>query len=364
MEPNKLSPSEIPFQQVLDALLDADTPLNPRFLYRLSDLERQEIAQLQSIWTRVALWRRQALLEDVQELNEKDSLLSFEAFGRFAVTDEDPKVRQLALETLADYEEKSLAPIFINRLKEDQAPSVRAAAASGLGRFVYAGELEELPQGMLHEIEELLLAKFNSSDTPEVRRAILGSLGYSSRAEVDRLIETAFASDDRQWKTTALLAMGRSANSEWEPQVLAMLKSNYPALRAEAARAAGELELRQALPNLVELLDDPDPATHRAVIWSLSQIGGEGVQELLQKLYQEASDEDELELIEAATENLTFNDSLLMPLFEFPEGEADAAEDDDDDGWYEEVDLEDLDTLYDDDEYGDDEEEEGEDLAD
>jgi len=360
MVQNKLSPSEIPFQQVLDALLDADTPLNPRFIYRFSDLEKHEIAQLEGIWPQVALWRRQALLEDVQELNEKDSLLSFEAFCRFAVNDEDAKVRQLALETLADYEEKSLVPIFVTHLRDDPAPAVRAAAASGLGRFVYAGELEELPQRLLREIEDLLLQKYNSNDTPEVRRAILASLGYSSRAEVDRLIETAFASDDRQWKIAALLSMGRSANPEWEPQVLSMLRSNYPALRAEAARAAGELELRQALPSLVELLDDPDPDTHRAVIWSLSQIGGEGVQELLQKLYQEANDKDELELIEAAMENLTFNDSLLMPLFEFPEGDV-AEVEDDEDGWYEEIDL---DTLYDEEDDYDDEDEEGEDLAD
>jgi HEAT repeat protein len=365
------SPSEIPFQQVLDALLDADTPLNPRFLYRLSDLEKSEIAQLQQIWPQIALWRRQALLEDMQLLNEKDSLLSFEAFGRFAVNDEDPKVRQLALETLADYDETSLVSIFIDSLKTDQAAMVRAAAATGLARFVYAGEIEELPQRLLHEIEELLLKTYHSSDAPEVRRAALAALGYSSRAEVDGLIESAFASDDRQWKATALFAMGRSANSDWEPRVIDMLQSNYPLLREEAARAAGELELRRALPTLMEMLDDPDPNTLRAVIWSLSQIGGEGVQEVLQRLYKQADDEAELDLIEAAMENLTFNENMqLMPLFESPEGEEAAASEDDDEGWYEEVDLEDLDDLYDEDEYASDDDlygddgEEGEELAD
>lgn len=361
MDSKDTSPANIPLQRVLDALLDSDTPLNPRYLYRLSDLEKSEIIQLEAVWPRVALWRRQALLEDIEDLSEQDSLLSFEALGRFAAGDEDPRVRQLALETLADYEETSLARLFIARLKDDPAPNVRAAAASGLGRFVYAGELDEIPDRLRQEIETLLLNTLRSQDAPEVRRAALESMGYSGRDEMPDLIAQAFASEDRKWQASALFAMGRSATVQWQPQIMRMLESSFPSLRMEAARAAGELELHDATPQLIEMLDDPDLGARQAAIWSLSQLGGQGVRQVLERLAKHTDDEAELDLLEEALENLAFNEGAqMMPLFNFPkneQGEDDQPEtlvEDDDEGWYEEIDLEDLD----DDEYADDDEDE------
>lgn len=360
MDSKDTSSANIPFQRVLEALLDSDTPLNPRYLYRLSDLEKSEILQLEAIWPRIALWRRQALLEDVEDLSEQDSLLSFEALGRFAVGDDDPRVRQLALETLADYEDTSLARVFIARLKDDPAPNVRAAAASALGRFVYAGELEEISDRLRQEIETLLLNTLHSQDAPEVRRAALESMGYSGRDEIPGLIAQAFALNDRKWQASALFAMGRSASEQWQPQIMGMLESGFPLLRTEAARAAGELELRDAAPQLIEMLDDPDLGARQAAIWSLSQLGGQGVRQVLERLAKHTDDEHELDLLEEALENLAFNEGAqMMPLFDLPkneageEDEAPALVEDDDEGWYEEIDLEDLDE----DEYADDEEE-------
>jgi hypothetical protein len=367
MDQSQTSPSEIPFQQVIQAVLDADTPLNPRFLYRLSDLEGQELEQMRSIWPQIVLWRRQALLEDIEELSEKDSLLSFEGLGRLAIDDEDPKVRQLAIETLADYEGAHLAPLFITRLKDDPAPLVRAAAAAGLGAFVYAGEIEQIPARLLHEIEHLLLQKLRSDDAAEVRRAALESLGFSSRDEMPVLIQKAFASEDRLWKASALLAMGRSATPQWEPQVMSMLESSFPILRTEAARAAGELELHDATPILLEMLDDPEPNARQAAIWSLSQLGGEGVRPVLERLFEEA-DETELDFLEEALENLAFNEGVqMMPMFDPPKvGQEQVEDHDDEEDWYEEVDLEDMDEdeLDEYEEGYDDYDEEDEDLAD
>jgi HEAT repeat protein len=143
--------------------------------------------------------------------------------------------------------------------------------------------------------------------------------------------------------------------------VLSMLQSNLPLLRMEAARAAGELELADALPLLLDLLDDPDENTRQASIWSLSQIGGEGAQEALERLYEDAEDEDELELLESALDNLTFTQGVkLMPLFELPDEEqtGDEFEDTDEDtiedfdeaiDWYDDIgDIDDLEDLYDD----------------
>jgi len=340
------SDRKISFRQLLDALLDSETTFNPRFLYRLSDLESQELAQLAEVWPNVPLWRRQALMEDAEELSSRDMLLSFSALGQFAVKDEDPKVRLPAARTLWEYEETDLIPIFLNLLESDTDAEVRATAASALGKYVYAGELEDIPMQTLRKIEDLLLKTVRGDDLPPVRRAALEALGYSSREEIPPLIENAYASSDREWEASALYAMGRSGDERWQPQVLSNLESNIPLLRCEAARAAGELEFPQAVPLLLELLDDPDNSTRLASIWSLSQIGGEGVRETLEEMYEDAEDDESIELLANALENLAFNEGLqLMPLFDFPEYEEEGEE------LYGLIDNDDLDNLDIDEDY-------------
>ena len=185
-------------------------------------------------------------------------------------------------------------------------------------------------------------------EAPKVQRAALESLGYSSREEITPLIQRAFDFKDRAWQASALLAMGRSANPIWQPAVMAMLENTYPALRAEAARAAGELELKEALPSLMDMIDDHDENARMASIWSLSQIGGEEVREKIEALFEEAEDDEELDFLESALDNLSFTEGAkLMPFFGFPDDENED-EDEDETDWLDEMDE--MEDLFDDEE--------------
>jgi HEAT repeat protein len=304
------SPSEIPFQQLLEALLNEEVPFQPRFLYRLSDLDSPDLNSLQAAWPRVSVWRRQALLEDLEELSERDFVLSFEAVARLALGDSEPKVRQTAIQVLWEFEERDLIPIFIRMMQADSDVEVRAAAASALGKFVYLGELDKLPARARAELEDSLLAVNQGEDAPLVRRSALESLGYSGRSEVAGLIDQAYRSGKRDWLASSLIAMGRSANNRWEQRVLSMLENPSPAIRAAAARAAGELELSAAREPLVEMLLDDDVEVRAAAIWSLSQIGGRGVREALEAMQEETEDEEEAAFLEDALDNLAFTEDL------------------------------------------------------
>lgn len=323
------APEEIEFIEILRALLDLDNPFPARFLPRLSDLENPELEFLKDTWPKIPLWRRRALMEDVEELCKDDYLVSYESLGVFAAEDEDALVRLHAVRTLWEFENKNLVPTFVRLLRNDPDVDVRAASASALGQYVYLGELDELPVKILQEIEALLLDTIQSNKEPEIRRAALESLGYSSRDEVPALIEAAFNSNEAEWKTSALFAMGRSRNEIWNNQVLSMLNNSQPDLRLEAARAAGELEITQAIPILLELLDDPSDSIRDASIWSLSQIGGEGVRDRLEKLFDEAEDDREIDYLESALDNLVFTEGMqLMPLFDLSEfGDAEDFDD-------------------------------------
>lgn len=342
-------PAEIPFTELIAALLDTDTPLHPRFLYRLSDLDLDELATFKQTWTEIPSWRRQALMEDLEQLGMADDLLSYEAISRYTMHDEDPRVRLPAIRILWEYETEDLVPAYLKILETDPDGEVRAAAAAALGQFVYKGELDELPTKTLQDLEDRLFKVMTTDKDTQVRQRALESLSYSSRDELPPLIEKAFSSGDRDWMATALIAMGRSVDKRWEDDILSMLDSKVPVLRAEAARAAGELELAESVVNLVDLTEDADEDVRMAAIWSLSQIGGDKARRTLENLLRESHDDDETDFLETALDNLAFTDGLQpFSILNFQEDQA-------------ESDL--YDSLMDEEDFSDFEDEDGEFLA-
>ena len=216
--------------------------------------------------------------------------------------------------------------IYTNILETDTSTRVRAAAASALGKFVYLGEIEEIPEKTLRIIEDKMLDIYNSTEDTLVRRRALESLGFSARKEIPPLIESAYYSGDQDWLASALFAMSRSANERWIPLIDEMLDNDIPKIRFDAARAAGELEAKQCVPRLIELLGDEDDEIRMAAIWSLSQIGGEGIEEILNQLYEETDDDELSEFIETALDNLAFtNDIQSFSFLEIQEDELDDA---------------------------------------
>lgn len=317
-------PTRISLQELVDALFDVDKPFNPRHLYRFSDMEPPEIAELAKSWPQVPAWRRLAIMEDIEKLGEADSLLSFDAMCVYCLKDEDANIRELALRSLWEYDLPEVVPTMLVMLQSDGAANVRAAAAAALGKYVYLGELEELSETTLHEVEDRLIEIVKGSDAIDVRRRALESLGFSSRKEVPGLIEKAYNSGNETWLVSSLYAMGRSLNQKWGARLIMMLDSDSSDVRTEAAQALGELELKEARPRLLELLQDDNEEVRLAAVWSLSQIGGEGIQAALEALYELAEDDEEAEFISSALENLAFTEEMSdLPLLELLADEDD-----------------------------------------
>jgi hypothetical protein len=328
----------IPIDKLIDALRDESTPFSPRYLNRLSDLEPADAQSLAATWPSVTIRRRQALLEDLEEIHLADDLLSFEEVGRIGLKDSEPGVRMRAIQILREYELVDLLPIFIHMSENDPDAEVRAASAAALASFICMGEVEDIAPKKLLQVEECLFRLHASSDTTLVRRRALEALGFSSRKEVPGLINEAYASPDTDWLITALFAMGRSANSRWNPQVLKMLIHNHPLVRAEAASSAGELEIKASVPMLLELLDDTDSDVRMASVWALSQVSGDGVRRALENLLETTEDEDEANQIDNALENLDFTEEMKdLALLEIPE-DGDGADDSFEDNFEDEMD--------------------------
>jgi HEAT repeat protein len=341
------NPAKITLTQLKQALLDVNTPLAAAYLYRLSDLSEQDLAEIKSFWHEIPGWRKQALMEDIEEMSENDPLLSYENLSLFALSDPDARVRELAIRSLAYYEEPAFLTTLLDILKNDQSPEVRAAAAFALGKFVFLGEVEELAAERLREVEDRLIQTFTGNDTLLVRRSALEALGFSSRPEVEAFVREAYYSNNRDLIASSLVAMGRSVDSEYTPLVEAMLDHEDPVIRYEAARAAGELEAGSCRRRLLELVDDPDLDVRLAAIWSLSQIGGEGVMDRLLDLYDTTEDDEVLDVLEDALDNLAFTEGEgffgLLDVEEMIKDNEEGEFDDYLDDWDEFDDLEDED---------------------
>jgi HEAT repeat protein len=301
----------ISFQTVLDALLDEKKDFPRRYLREFSDMGPLELKTLLDMWPRVTISRKQTLLEELKTLAEADTLVSFDDFARALLTDPDPIVRTHAIRLLHESEDLKLVPTYLDMLKDDADMGVRREAANVLNLFVDLGELEKIPENIYYQIEDALLASANSEDDVRVRRTALESLGYSSRPEVITLIESAFHREDPHWQASALLAMGRSADDRWADEILNSLVNDDDRIRRAAVEAAGELSIKLARPILLKILaEEEEGDVASAAIWSLSQIGGEDVRIYLEHLLDQSEDDEQIDFLEDALDNLAFTEDL------------------------------------------------------
>jgi HEAT repeat protein len=328
------------FQTVLDALLVSGKDFPRRYLQQFSDIGPLELKTLLEVWPRVKPDRKLSLLEGLRVLAEKDTLVNFDEFARAILNDAEATVRVQAIRLLGECDNEKLIPAYLNLLKNDPDANVRAAAATALNLFVDLGELEEITEEAYSEIQAALLESANGSDEARVRRHALESLGYAStNADVIELIESSFDQGGNDWKTSALIAMGRSADDRWEDRVLRSMLDENNAIRKAAIQSAGLLALKSArLPLLRMLETEEDGDVISAAIWSLSQIGGEDVQIYIETLIDNTEDEELVEFLEEALENLAFTEDLdRFELMAFDPDEIDDLE--------ELEDLEDLEKL-------------------
>jgi HEAT repeat protein len=295
---------------LIQILQDPDQPFPPEYLHVFSDITAADLAEVEKAWPQVPVLRKINLLQDLEAMMEVDTLLSCDDFARFALQDDNPDVRAHAINLLWESEDPRLTHIFGDILTKDSNQIVRANAAAALGKFVLLGELEEISQRFFNRTVELLLKHYDSEAHDEVKQEILRSLSYCGRKEVNSLIKEAYENGKKAWKVAALEAMGRSADERWKDHVLDNLTNSDADLQYEAIRAAGELELKGARDTLLRILAEEvgNNDVYYQTIWALSKIGGDTVRETLQELLDNTNDEEEIEVLEMALDNLEFTE--------------------------------------------------------
>lgn len=306
------------FEDLLNVLLDEDRELRPSQVSELSDLTSRQAEAFDAAWPQSAVGRRREIVATLGRLAEENLELLFERVNRIVLTDPDPEVRRQAIANLWESEDGRLAQFFVEIARDDPDQGVRQQAVESLGRFVYLGEVEKISSQILFEIEETLLEILRATQSDSMRRAALQSLGYSSREEVPAYIRSAYNSGEEEELRTGLIAMGRSADQAWLPQIIEVLRHPAPSVRAEAVRAAGELEARRAITELIDLLEDAHPEVRRAAIWALGQVGGGRAREALIDLQETEGASEFEEDIDEALDYIAFLEATPdLMLFDF-----------------------------------------------
>ena len=322
------------FQNVLDSLLDSDKDIPQNHLQYYSDLDPKSLKEFMDVWPRVKPTRKLLLLDELLIHLDSDTIVSYEEIGRALLDDSNSEVRARAIRLLAESDDPKLANKMTDIFLNDADLNPRMEAATLLGEFVLLGELEELSEKTLHKIEDALISVIRSEDNPTLRRRALESLGYSSREELTSIIDSAFERADPSWVASALRAMGRSHDNHWDEDVIGKLLDDDPRIRFAAVEAAGELSIEDAGPILIQLLEDEeeDDDVVAAAIWSLSQIGGDDARIYLLNLIEQTEDEDLIEFLEEALENLDFTNELnKFDLLSLEDEDYDLMGEDDDD---------------------------------
>jgi HEAT repeat protein len=271
------------FNEKLDAVGKDKRPTHAALTF-LSDLGSADRSDFRENWPALPTERRRFIVHELVQMAEDNIDLDFRHVFLVALEDANPEVRTTAIEGLYEDESRLLLGRLLDMLRRDPDESVREAAAKALGRFTYIAHCTDKLGANGERLRQVLLDSANDeNEDSDVRRRAIESLGYfHGDKEVEGLISGAYESGGLQAES-AVFAMGRSLDERWEQVVLYELESVLPAMRFEAARAAGEMSLADALPFLTRMIDDRDTEVRLAAILSLGQIGGKPAREALNK---------------------------------------------------------------------------------
>ncbi len=310
------------FERTIAILRDSEARVTAEAIYSLSDLYGERLQAFRGVWAEIPVERRRTLITRLVETAETNFELDFSAIIHAALHDDDSEVRLAAIEGVLEESPHTIIERLITLAQSDPFAQVRASAAKTLGMFVLRGELGELPQALNTRLQDAMWALYTDFEEDlDVRRRALEALGNCGREGVQELIHEAYYADELLMRVSAIFAMGRSCDAMWQPMVLDELTSEYPEMRYEAARAAGELELRSALSHLAELAYEEDREIQEMAIWALGEIGGNEAVRILNDLAALAEENEDEELADAVEEAqgaaLLGGDDL--PLFDFSE---------------------------------------------
>ena len=296
------------FMEIMDTLFGAEEVKIPQ-LFRLSDMAADEYDVFTTCWAAASDERRRVIARHMADLTETNFEVEFAPVFKQFLADDSEDVVLAALDGLWDSTNIAVVSPIIRLMQgRNNSAEIRCAAAATLAHYVLLGEWGQVSGSVKERAVDALLAEHKNSDNPlALRRATLESLGASSHDEVPGLIAEAYEDEDRGLQMSAMFAMGNSADPRWLHTIVAEMESPFYDMRAEAARAAGELASSDAISSLADLLYDSEQDVQVAAVEALGKIGGDRATDVLTQV---RDDEEMTHLTEAIKQALAGDDLM------------------------------------------------------
>jgi HEAT repeat protein len=319
----------MPLSDYLEELRGTDTQITAAGLGQLSGLTGENEREFQEGWGTIPMARRVEVIERLSELGEESAEMDFHAVFCHALSDEEPAVREHAVNGLWETDDRRTIPYLVDKLENDGVDEVRAAAASVLGHFASLADEGKLVPRDVDRVWTALLASLEDDDEPLlVRRRALEAIAPFRSDEIRSWIEWGFDHQESMLRQSALYAMGRSGDTAWLEIIIGELESDDPGMRFEAANAAREMGEDEPLPQLTELVEDIDSQVSLAALGAIARIGGAQATRIL-KGYAAGDDPTISEAAQEALEILNAEDAGFS-MMEMPTENGEEASDQDD----------------------------------
>lgn len=299
--------SQPTFEDALEELkTDDETMPSLALVAGLSNLDDAQVEQFKSVWQNLDEDYRLILTQMLVDTSHFNFTVSFNPIGHAILDAEQADVRQAAIELLWLDESVPLMYKLINIAQNDPSENVRAEAVRSLGRFVWIGEMLEIPDADARAVQDFLLTVINNpNESMNVRRLAIESIGNCTREDIPPIITEAYKSNDPQLRLSAIIAMGRSCDSRWEGEVISELENNDDEMRLAATVAAANIQLTDAVGQIKQNLRDSDRAEQETIVWALGEIGGSEASRVLDDMLSVALDEEDDEFIEQIEEAIS-----------------------------------------------------------
>lgn len=243
-----------------------------------SDMRDNDYHAFWTYWVQIPVDGRIRIITLMNEISEDNLELNFRSVMRWALNDESDDVRQRAIDGLSEEEHPRIIGPLLERLQRDPSLAVRSQAALALAKFTTLVGYGELTGTVAHELVDTLHHELDANQAHvDVYRRILEALGAVADQRVVAALNQAWQSDTMTLRESALVAMGRSADTQWLPMVRSALRHPHAAIRFEAANACAEYgDVAAAfVPLLIDLCSEDDSEVAAAAIHALGQIGDE-----------------------------------------------------------------------------------------
>ena len=312
------------FDNVLQMVKDGPEVVFGRYARMLSDLSAEKAAKLASVLAGLSPECRAAFYHAMKETHQESFEYDFSPIAKIGLEDPDGEIRADAIEILGLEDSRETGAKILEAAQSDPFEKAQITAIGVLGQYMLEDNLDgtiPVNRKKLHEVLEKLIEHKSAA----VRRAAVVAYAVSETKRVNEIIRGYLAGNDRDELSAALRAISISMNDEFSGTVLELLEHDDEEIVIEAIRAAGALQLKEALPALYEMISRFDritPDLLLAAVNAVAEIGEESGMDVLETLGEAAVDMDD-EITEAVDDCIdTLNMTLYMGPFDDEEDEG------------------------------------------